>query len=222
MHDLAEDGARLDLAGPTFRHEDLVLGLVGAHQAQNAAIAVAAAHAFVRQIGLLGGELPDEAVRRALARVRVPGRIERFRLPAPDGQRRIVLDGAHNPDKMAALAAALRTLFRWRRLVGVVAFKQGHDHRASLAAIAPLLDHVVLTRFSAETDYGRDVAQPPETLQSVLSEIGTSARVEMADDPAYALQVALDVAGPDDLVVVTGSLYLVGAVRPWVVARAAS
>jgi dihydrofolate synthase / folylpolyglutamate synthase len=223
---------------------DLHLGLIGRHQVENAALAVAAALALEKR----GFVVPDSAIREALANVRLPGRIEIVRA-APT----VLIDGAHNPDKMAALAAALRASFRWRKLIGVLAFKRGHDHRATLAAIAPLLDEVWLTRFAATTDFGRDASQDLDTLAGHWGDLRSVATLgsplppreadasatlasplpprergvggdgcvpHLEPDPFAAIRAALASAAPDDLVIVTGSLYLVGQLRDWLLAGA--
>ncbi len=219
--DLALDG----LAGlPAEAFFGLRLDLVGRHQVENAALAVATA----RWLGTRGIAVPEQAVRAALARVRIPGRIEQLRArpsahpgdgdsplalaaPADPAGRALVLDGAHNPDKMAALAAALGA-FRWRRLIGVLSLKRGHDHRATMAQIAPLLDRAYLTRFVAVTDYGRDAAAETESLVEDWRGVG-GGPLEVEPDSLRAAARALAEAGPNDLVVITGSLYLVGQVR---------
>lgn len=228
VSDSTADGSTFDLtldglAGlPTEQIRGLRLALVGRHQVENAALAVAAA----RWLSTRGISVPEAATRSALARVRVPGRIEQFlaegaageaatlRLatPADADARRLVLDGAHNPDKMAALAATLRASFHWRRLIGVLSFKRGHDHRATMAEIAPLLDGAYLTRFVAVTDFGRDSAEETASLARDWRDIG-GGPLEVEADPLRAVSRALAEADPLDLVVVTGSLYLVGQVR---------
>jgi dihydrofolate synthase/folylpolyglutamate synthase len=214
--DLTLDG----LAGlPAERLAGLRLDLVGEHQVENAALATASA----RWLSTVGIEVPESAVRAGLGRVRIPGRLEQIharaagdaaiRVAAPDDARgrRLVLDGAHNPDKMAALAAALAT-YRRDRFVAVLSLKRGHDHRATMAAIAPLIDKAYLTRFVAVTDFGRDTAAEVARLAEDWRGAG-GGTLEVEPDPVRAVARALAEAAPDDLVLVTGSLYLVGQVR---------
>lgn len=201
-----DQGSRFDYLAPGRELRGLWLSTVGAHQVENAALAISAALALERR----GFVVSEPAIRRALANVRVPGRVEVLRRSPT-----LVLDGAHNPDKMAALAATLKGQFAWQRLIGVVALKRGHDHRATLAALAPLLDAIHLTRFVAATDYGRDSSADPESLAALWQELGTQAEVAVDPDPIRSVERALAAASAEDVVCVTGSLYLVGQIRAW-------
>lgn len=202
---LTAAGGHFDLTLPTGALTDLEIGLLGAHQVANASIAVAS----VVRLRERGYVISDDAIRRALARVRVPGRLEVI-------QHRpvLVLDGAHNPDKMGALARALERLFPNRRRVGVVAFKRGHDVGSTISQVAPVLDAVVATSFEATTDFGPGQAVPPSEVARALSEAG-AANVSIELDPVEAIRQALATADPTDVVCVTGSLYLVGRIRHW-------
>jgi dihydrofolate synthase/folylpolyglutamate synthase len=184
----------------------LGIGLLGAHQVANASLAAAGAVALTK-VGLHVG---DAALRRGLAMARVPGRLEVY-----PGAPTVILDGAHNPDKMAALAVALDQIWPDRPVVGVLGFKRGHDLAATLAPLAPRLGGAILTSFDATTDFGRGQAVAIESIVSVLQTLGFPGWVQRTVDPIEALQQALARAAADGLVVVTGSLYLVGGVRPW-------
>jgi dihydrofolate synthase/folylpolyglutamate synthase len=203
-------GSRFDLDLPGRSWRDLELGLLGAHQVANAAIAVAA----VARLGERGYPVPDAAIRSALREVRVPGRLEVVR-EAP----LLVLDGAHNPDKMAALAEAIRTIYPGRRVTAVVAFKRGHDVPATVARLAPVIDRAIATTFEAMTDFGSGQAILPAEVGRILAEAGIPA-VVVEGNPVAAVARALGDSSSDDVVAVTGSLYLVGAIRRW--ARTAS
>lgn len=200
-----ERGSTFDLELPDRSLSDLDLGLLGVHQVANAAVAVAA----VVRLGERGFVVPDDAIRVGLRAAQVPGRLEVIRR-AP----RLVLDGAHNPDKMSALACALRTLYPGRRTIGVVAFKRGHDVPGTVARLAPVLDEAIATTFEATTDFGPGQALLPAKVGEILDEAKIG-RVSVEDDPIRAVERALGSAGPDDVVVVTGSLYLVGVIRRW-------
>lgn len=192
---IAYRGLRLDLNG-------VRLGLAGAHQADNAALALLAAECL--------GEpaLPaDEArLRCALAETRWPGRLEQVA-----ERPRIVLDGAHNPAGARALARAIREEYRYRRLTLVASIMADKDVEAMLEVLAPLADLVVATRV------GIARAAEPQRLaraaQAALAGAARPARVCTAADFGAALDLARGEAGPDDLVLVAGSLYAVGEAR---------
>jgi dihydrofolate synthase/folylpolyglutamate synthase len=203
---LGIDGSRFDLSLPTRRLAGLQLRPLGAHQVANAAVAVAGVEALMH-----GGLSVDEtSIRRALAEVTVAGRFEIMR-----EQPLLLLDGAHNPDKMAALTNTLTALYPGRGVIAVLAFKKGHDIVETLRTLDPLLNCAVLTRFEATTDFGRGQAVEPASIDAALKSLTSSARRIVEPDPIIAIQRAIAEATPRDVIVVTGSLYLVGVIRTW-------
>ena len=205
------DGSRFALDVRGTRHEGLRVGLLGAHQVTNAAVAVAATSALTA----FGYSIPAAALRHGLASARLPGRLEVV-ATAPT----VVLDGAHNPDKLAALLAALRQFFPGGRLVVVAAFTARHDYRAMLAMLAQpasAVSALALTRFESRGDFGPGASLDPATLAATLAEVAPAATAAMSvivePDPVTAVRRARAEAGATGCVCVTGSLYLVGAVR---------
>ncbi|MFO8075040.1 MAG: bifunctional folylpolyglutamate synthase/dihydrofolate synthase [Actinomycetota bacterium] len=196
----APEGQRLDLRAPRGAVDGAWLPLLGAHQAANAAVALAAVDALLERRGL---PFDADAARAGLAAVRSPGRLEVVE-PA-DGGPTVVLDGAHNPAGAAALAEALGSDVAAGRRVLVVGAMGDKDCAGILDALLPAVDDVVAT----EAPTGRSA--PAERLAKLCRLAGREARAE-GDLPA-ALAAARSSAGPDDVVVVTGSLYLVGAAR---------
>jgi len=202
---LRQDGGSFDLDLPTRRLGNLEVALRGAHQVANAALAIAGVEAIGRAF-----PVSELALRRALATVEVPGRLEVVRR-----EPLIVLDGAHNPAKMAALVDALEALFPKRPTTAVLAFKRGHDLGATMAALLPRLQRAILTRFDADTDFGRGQSVDPAVVDAACAELGARLERIVEPDPVRAVELAIELARPEDLICVTGSLYLVGAVRPW-------
>jgi dihydrofolate synthase/folylpolyglutamate synthase len=192
---LAVGGRVLDLYTPLARYEDVFVPLFGAHQADNAACALAAAQA------LLGSPLGADVVADAFASVTVPGRLEVLRRHPL-----VVLDGAHNPAGAAAAGAALAEDFFGRRVVVVMGCLRGRDPAELLRGLGPAQISAVVacTPPSPRAQPAAAVAAAAESLGLVASE---SAGVP------DALEQALQLAGEDDLVLVTGSLYVVGAAR---------
>ncbi|MFO7265993.1 MAG: folylpolyglutamate synthase/dihydrofolate synthase family protein [Bacillota bacterium] len=167
--------------------------LLGAHQAVNGAVAAAAALA-------LG--LPEEAVRRGLETVAWPGRME-----VVAERPRVVLDGAHNAEGVQALAAALQAVFPGQRPVFVIGILQEKPLESMLRTLLPLGKAAV---FTAPRN-SRTPPAPPEQLARLAE--GLIGAVAVEPDSALALEQACALAGPDGLVCVCGSLYLVGEVR---------
>jgi dihydrofolate synthase / folylpolyglutamate synthase len=173
------------------------VGALGIFQRRNFAVARAAAQAFL-------GELDESAVVAAAAAVRVPGRLQ-----VVDQRPLTLLDGAHNPDGIAALAESLPDLVSARsgdgRVVAVLSVLDDKDAVAMLRSLAPLCDLLVLTA----TQNPRVL--PPPTLRSLLDQLAPEVVIEseIVREPHAALARARQLAGVDGVVVATGSLYLI-------------
>ena len=190
------DGIVVDARTASGELADLRVGLIGAHQAQNAAVSLALLDAIADRHRV---RVSEGDVRRGLAEVRWPGRLELL-----DGSRvglpRVLLDGAHNPAGARALAQALRDLGLRRPTIVFGAMRAKRVHSV-LRELAPLEPRFIFTRVD---DPG---AHEPEQLARIWARIGGRG-AEAAATPAEALRRA-----DGDPVVVAGSLYLVGAVR---------
>jgi dihydrofolate synthase/folylpolyglutamate synthase len=183
----AERGARLEHAPAD---PGVPVHARGAYQRRNFALARAASAAYL-------GELDPEAVRAAAASTLVPGRFEVVD-SAPD----TVLDGAHNPDGVAALVESLRGFLDGRPLVAVVSILDDKDAAGMLRELLPLCREVVCTRSSNPR------ALPAATLESLCRQLGgPPARV--VGEPRAALAAACLAAGPGGVALATGSIYLV-------------
>ena len=188
-------------------YDDVFLPLYGAHQAQNAAVALAAVESF-----LSGGEvLDDELVRAAFAEVTSPARLEIVRRSPT-----VLLDAAHNPHGAEAAAAALDDSFVFSPLIGVIGVMGDKDAEGLLAAFEPHLAHVVCTQNSTAR------AMPAETLAVTAREVFGDHRVtvepRLADaiDQAAALAEAGEAVGESigsGAVLVTGSVVTAGEAR---------
>jgi dihydrofolate synthase / folylpolyglutamate synthase len=175
---------------------DVVLPLRGHHQAQNLGTALAAARA------LLGRDLEGPAVRRAVASLRLPGRVEVH--PASDRDPELVLDGAHDPLATAALATWLRA----HPVDGPTALLIGASHdRAPDRFLAPL-------RGVGDTVTVTAAAEPGSLTAAAAADRCGRVDAVTADVPT-ALARTRSVTGPTGRVVVVGSLYLVAEVRRW-------
>jgi dihydrofolate synthase/folylpolyglutamate synthase len=143
--------------------------------------------------------------------MRPPGRLETFEL----GRQTVILDGAHNPQKLAALVAAIRARGLSDAVV-VCSFSRAPEAKlaASLASLLPITSRLILAPLAARHDMAKETA-PVAGLAELARRLAFPA-VEVAADPGTGLQRALEAGGP--LVVVTGSLYLVAQVRPLLLA----
>ncbi|MEI6700659.1 MAG: folylpolyglutamate synthase/dihydrofolate synthase family protein [Actinomycetota bacterium] len=193
---LAVGGRVVSLRTPFGTYEDLFVGLHGPHQGRNALVAITATEAF------FGRELPDDVVELAMRAVTMPGRLEVLgRSPL------VVLDGAHNVAGVTALAEAVTEGFSVTgSTILVTGMLRGRDPYEMLAAIAPIgIDHVLL----CTPDSPRAMA-PSELIEAAHR---LNLKVEEVPSIEDACAAALRMAGPDDLVLVAGSLYVAGTAR---------
>ncbi|MEU4680623.1 folylpolyglutamate synthase/dihydrofolate synthase family protein [Micromonospora sp. NPDC023737] len=204
---VAVGGQVLTLQGLGGVYEEVFVPLHGAHQAQNAAVALAAVEAF------LGAgarrQLDIEAVREGFAAASSPGRLERVR-SAPT----ILLDGAHNPHGMAATVTALQEEFAFSKLVAVVGVLGDKDAPALLELLEPVVDQVVVTTNSSPR------AMPAQELAALAAEVFGPDRVEVAEEMPDAIETAVALAEedvPGELsgvgVLITGSVVTVADAR---------
>ena len=193
----SESGQRFDIATPTRLYRDLELPLLGEHQLENATLAVA-----------LAEPLDERAIREGLRQVRWEGRLQ---LVGHDPWR--VVDGAHNADSLRALFAALRRHFRFERLILVFGSMADKDLDGMLREIASArVDAVVAT--TARSPRAID----PSALEARIAE-QTPAAVYVEPDAAAAIERAVALAGPRDLLCVAGSLYLAAEALQWFAAQ---
>jgi dihydrofolate synthase/folylpolyglutamate synthase len=167
------------------------VGALGSFQRRNFALAMAVAEAYL-------GELDHEAVAAAAREVRVPGRLQ-----VVAEEPLTLLDGAHNPEGMAALVESLPEIRAGRdRLVAVVSILDDKDAAGMLATLLPACDALVVTASQNPR------ALPPPTIASLGRQLhGPSA--EVVRDPRAAVARAQELAGPSGVVLATGSIYLV-------------
>ncbi|WP_311197923.1 glutamate ligase domain-containing protein [Ornithinimicrobium sp. INDO-MA30-4] len=200
--EVAVGGQVLSLRGLAGDYTDLFMPLYGAHQAHNAAIAVAAVEAFVG-----GGEqrLTDEVIRSAFANFSSPGRLEIVRRSPT-----VLVDAAHNPAGVEALVEAVRESFMFGRLVGVIGVLAEKDAESMIALLEPVLDHIVLTRTTSPR------AVSPQRLGEIALGYFGEDRISVIRDLPDALDLAAGMAddgGMSGAVLATGSVVTAAEVR---------
>ena len=195
---LAHGGRLVDLYTPGAEYPEVFVPLHGAHQVDNAVIALAAAQAHI------GSRLDEESVHEGFARVTSPGRLEVM------GTRPLLLlDGAHNAAGAAALTAALREEFAPGPRTLVVGLLREKDPTEMLAALeVEHVDRLVCVRAPSP----RSLA--PLVVAEAAMTLGVDDdRIDVTEDVAGGLERARDVTPADGQIIVTGSLYVVGAAR---------
>ena len=188
-----------DRVGKTpYQLNAAALGLLGRHQAQNAAVALAVIGELRRQ----DWQISEEAVRTGLATARCPARIEILsRRPT------IIVDAAHNRASVEALVATLAESFNPRRRILIFATTQEKDIRGMLEATVPHFDEILLTRYQHNPR-----AVPPKELADLAKRL-TGRVCRVCSKPDEAWQVARESATEDDLICVTGSFYIAAEIR---------
>jgi dihydrofolate synthase/folylpolyglutamate synthase len=227
--ELAVGGQQLVLQGLRGTYADVYLPLFGAHQAANAACALAAAEAFagVETMvpasdadasaaitlgpGLSGAGLDPGLVRAGFAAVSSPGRLDILRRSPT-----VIADAAHNPAGMAATAAALTESFNFERVIGVVAAAEDKDVEGMLEELEPVLSEIVVSTNSSPR------AMPAAELAELARDYFGEDRVRVADRLDAAIDLAVSLADDADAaaagtarpgstaVLVTGSVVTAG------------
>ncbi|BCJ33719.1 dihydrofolate synthase [Actinocatenispora thailandica] len=205
---VAIGGQLLNLQGLGEVYSDVFLPLHGAHQAQNAAVALAAVEALFGA-GAGGRALSADLVRDGFAQVSSPGRLERVRTSPT-----VLLDAAHNPAGMTATVTALTEEFEFRRLVVLVAALTDKDVSSMLELLEPVADEIVVSRNSSSR------AMPVPQLAALATEIFGADRVHVEPELPDAIQeaVGLSEQGEDPAlgglgVLITGSVVTVADAR---------
>jgi dihydrofolate synthase/folylpolyglutamate synthase len=188
---LAVGGQAFTLRTPLATYEDLFLPAFGSYAAANAGAGVVGFEA------LTGHALDDKALRRGLAAVRTPGRLEVVgHMPT------MVLDGAHNPAGAGALAEALSQSFTWERLHVVLAVSGNKDVAGVVTPIAALADAIYATH--------NDSVRSADAAEVEAAAIAAGAdAVTIQPSVAAAIDAARDAAAAGDLILITGSLFTV-------------
>jgi dihydrofolate synthase/folylpolyglutamate synthase len=204
---------RIQITTTRRRWPEVELGLLGEHQAANAALVVAAVEELCRQ----GMHISDAAVSKGLVNVQWPARLEVLGCKPL-----VVLDCAHNVASIQAMLDTLDQSFpshststattngqgrRGRRIL-VFASSNDKDVAGIIQLLGPHFSHAYLTRYA---DNPRSV--PPEQLQNFWQRASNSRSTACPTAPE-AWQAARASAGPDDLICITGSVYLAGQLRP--------
>ncbi|CAB4681870.1 unannotated protein [freshwater metagenome] len=201
--DIAVGGQLIAIRGVHGEYSDIYLPLHGAHQAANAAIAVATVEAFV------GVKLDEDLVRAAFAGVSSPGRLEILHRDPT-----VIIDAAHNPHGAKALAETIRSEFDFESIFCVLGILGDKDVKGFLKALEPVVDRLVVTK--SESPRALSVAE----LFALAVEVFGSDRVFKEDDLASAITYAMEqvtlinqVSDGVSAVVITGSVVTAGSAR---------
>ncbi len=191
----------LTVSLPDKVYDNLSLKMLGEFQVSNAACAVAAAYLFSQ------GKVSDIAVKKGLAIASIPGRMEILQT-----QPLVILDGAHNPDKMASASRAINNLFGDKEKIVVLALKEGKVAKDILPYLLVNTKSIIVTAFRIK---GLWEPFSPEELAEIIKSINPNLPSSIIHNPIDAVKYAMSSAKLNDLVWITGSLYLAGDIREY-------
>lgn len=194
---LADAGqGTFDVFGLYGLYGGLQLSVLGHYQRSNAALALGAVELLLQK------QLDVDKVSAGLARVRVPGRLEII-----SEQPLCILDGAHNPSGMAEMVKSLDSILNRRRVIGVVSILRDKGAEEMLRDLAPRCDILFVTQNTNPRSY------PAHELAGVVAEIEKGPEVFVDTDPREALKSAYGLATSNQVILVTGSLFLIADLK---------
>ncbi len=189
-------GQLIDVEMRSGVYSGLAVPLLGPHQAENATVALAAVEQF-----LGGGEyhLDRDVVEEGLAQAKSPGRLQVVRTEPT-----IIVDAAHNPHGAEALSRAVMSSFQFSTLVVVFGVLADKDARGIVEALDPIADYFVITQPQSER------ARAVEDLADTVVQFAGPDRTSWRGSLPEAIDLAVEQAGDDGGVLITGSVAMVG------------
>jgi dihydrofolate synthase/folylpolyglutamate synthase len=193
--------------GPFRSINQVCITMNGAHQLKNAAVALMTIELLRQYYALI---VEDDVLLRAMKETRWAGRLEMV-----STEPRILIDGAHNPEGGAALAKALRETYRYDKLHFVMGMLSTKDHSGYLRHILPLVNTLILTE---PVWHKKEDATKLALLATTIIKEMNLPDIEIIAEPDWraAVELAKSRTAKNDLAVVSGTLYLIGDVRSWI------
>lgn len=198
--DYRRTGDELIVDGPKNTYQGLRLGLLGAFQPINAAVAIAALDLLRDSRGL---GIDRDAVKDGLAAVRYPGRMEIIQENPT-----VILDGAHNPHKIDALAETLKSNYPGRKFTVMIGMLVVKDGKGMIGGLHSLVGKWAVTQPDV---FGKPSLPAGELYDMIRA--SSPAPVKEYENVGDALDQVLAAADPDEIILVTGSIYLIGEAR---------
>ncbi len=196
----SQEGAIFDLKTPFKGYKNIKISLLGRYQAQNCACALVAWEILKNKYNF-----KDINLNSTLSNLSFPGRME-----IVQKNPLVILDGAHNPQKMRALSETVKEIFQKKRLILVLGLLSYKNAGKTLEPIAPLAKAIILTEPQV---YGKESLPAKEFAKHVKKFFPEIENLYTEPDPKKAVKLALERASKEDLILITGSIYLVGNAR---------
>lgn len=191
--------------------KNISLHTPGVFQVKNATLAITACLEFARFHRL---SISEAEIKKALSEDTPAGRFEIVPKPGR-GKQQIIIDGAHNPDKIRALTKSLSFSYPNQQFVVVFGLKKGKSAQTMLKLLAPFASQLIISQFSQNTDLGLNLFYPAEKLFALAKKtLDNKVGITLEPNLKRALQKASQLAGSKKQnMLITGSLYLVGETR---------
>ncbi len=196
---------KLTTTSKRYQLKNINLGLVGTHQAENCALALTCLIVLAERDGFM---LNEKALRNALKKISIIGRLEVHET----SKHKTIIDGAHNPQKMTALTNNLSALYPKQKFIFLVAFKKGKDFKNMLKKIIPIADQIMLTQFSTS---GMDDHWSSTDNQKIITFLKSQKFKKLKIIANNKKEILATIAKSKKPLVITGSLYLVSSIYPY-------
>lgn len=195
-------GLKCSLHYQNYHLEDITISLIGEYQFENLAIAFAAFSEYLHRNKKM---VQEDSLRNALERIKIPGRMEMIHYK----KREFIIDGAHNPQKMEAFIKSLTSIYKEERFTFLLSFKKGKDYEPILKYILPYAENIIVTSFdNTNQGMGELYSEDPQVIGDLLKQMNYF-YYQVVPDLKEALKKTEE---SKHLVVITGSLYLIGEV----------
>jgi len=192
----SDNGSLFNVTGVFGKYSGLECGLLGSHQIANAALSIG----IIESLRFSGIKISEEAIRVGIKTAAWPGRLEVVsRRPL------VVLDGAQNRASAKILAQAVKKIFKYNKLKLVLGVSKDKDIVGIIEELVPMSDSVIVTKSK--------IVERAADPVSIKAMIGGSKDTVMTASVDEAMDMALSQVGTHDLVLVTGSLFVVGEAR---------
>lgn len=191
-------GSIFDLKGIYNEYKDMYVSLIGKHQVDNAATAIAA----IEALRIKGLNISTKAIREGLEKLRWEGRLEIIQYDPL-----LVLDGAHNPNGIKIVRQTLEELFSYNRLILVLAIFSDKDYKKMIQIISPIADLIITTKAKNPR------ATPPQVIAKEAEQYKNKNKIIVTENVPQAIDCALSNSKKNDLICITGSLYTVGEAK---------
>ena len=203
-------------------YKKIKLGLIGIHQAENCSLALACLSILSERDKF---NINEKSLRDTLEKITIPGRLEIRKIGAPPaslreqahlrsvaGGQTMIIDGAHNPQKMKALTSNLARIYPSQKFTFLVAFKKSKDFKAILKYIIPLADKILLTKFSTS---GMDNHWSSIDNQEISNFLKSQNFKNFSTSGNKKSEILNIIRASKKPIVITGSLYLISSIYPY-------